>query len=318
MLILIVEDDSPLAMVIAQAFKSEDHVTEIAANGEDALQRLQQSKFDLLILELNLPGISGKEVLTTVRSHDFDLPILILTATDEVAERVACLDAGADDYLTKPFSFSELSARLRAVLRRKKISSHIGDSLVTFFRFPPGIRSCCSQYLLYFVQFLEDLGIKADSEIKEHAGRILFSVTPADGPGALGKIKEALEVYLDLPRNPEFNATAGEFSDIAVSQLKANVFFLQSQLSLAQALLETKSATLEALNFTVYQQKQLLIGLSADQSAPNSTKRTENEPVVGDTVSVKPYEGKILRVDLPTILRRLKRSFGLGEKKDTP
>ena len=119
MRILIAEDDAPLAGFIAKAFKSEDHVTEIAPTGDDALQRTQSGAFDLLILDLNLPVISGSEILRKVRSANADIPILILTATDEVAERVACLDAGADDYLTKPFSFSELSARIRAVLRRK-------------------------------------------------------------------------------------------------------------------------------------------------------------------------------------------------------
>src|ERR1051326_3724550 len=128
MRILIAEDDAPLATVIAQAFKSEEHVTKVAPNGDDALHLMQKEAFDLLILDLNLPVVSGSEVLQKVRSADRenpilsenrDIPILILTATDEVAERVACLDAGADDYLTKPFSFSELSARIRAVLRRK-------------------------------------------------------------------------------------------------------------------------------------------------------------------------------------------------------
>jgi two-component system copper resistance phosphate regulon response regulator CusR len=119
MRILIAEDDAPLATFIAKAFTSEDHVTEIAAAGDEALERLQKGTFDLLILDLNLPALSGSEVLRQVRKADADIPILILTATDEVAERVACLDAGADDYLTKPFSFSELSARVRAVQRRK-------------------------------------------------------------------------------------------------------------------------------------------------------------------------------------------------------
>jgi DNA-binding response OmpR family regulator len=119
MRILIAEDDGPLASFIAKAFKSEDHLTEIAASGEDALTRLDKGSYDLLILDLNLPVIAGSQVLAKIRSHDTQLPILILTATDEVAERVACLDAGADDYLTKPFSFSELSARIRALLRRK-------------------------------------------------------------------------------------------------------------------------------------------------------------------------------------------------------
>jgi two-component system copper resistance phosphate regulon response regulator CusR len=125
MRILIAEDDAPLATFIAKAFKSEDHATEIAPSGDDALQRLQKSAFDLLILDLNLPIISGSEVLSRVRSGNAEIPILILTATDEVAERVACLDAGADDYLTKPFSFSELSARIRAVLRRKSQAGQV-------------------------------------------------------------------------------------------------------------------------------------------------------------------------------------------------
>lgn len=124
MRILIAEDDAPLASFIAKAFKSEDHSTEIAPSGDEALLRIQKGAFDLLILDLNLPVIPGAEVLSKVRSGNADIPILILTATDEVGERVACLDAGADDYLTKPFSFSELSARIRAVLRRKTRAGH--------------------------------------------------------------------------------------------------------------------------------------------------------------------------------------------------
>src|SRR5580704_13357788 len=106
MRILIAEDDAPLATFIAKTFISEDRTTEIAADGEDALARLRKEKYDLLILDLNLPVIGGSEVLAKVRARDPNIPILILTATDEVAERVACLDAGADDYLTKPFSMS--------------------------------------------------------------------------------------------------------------------------------------------------------------------------------------------------------------------
>jgi DNA-binding response OmpR family regulator len=119
MRILIAEDDAPLASFIATTFSAEDHVTEIAGNGEEALHRLTGGEYDLLILDLNLPVLGGNQVLRKIRTHDSDLPILILTATDHVTERVACLDAGADDYLTKPFSFSELSARVRALMRRK-------------------------------------------------------------------------------------------------------------------------------------------------------------------------------------------------------
>src|SRR5229473_8360118 len=120
MRILIAEDDGPLASLIAKTFASEGHESEIAPDGQVALERLATELFDLLVLDLDLPIVSGTEVLAKVRSHDENLPILVLTAAGHVSERVACLDAGADDYLTKPFSFSELSARIRAVLRRKK------------------------------------------------------------------------------------------------------------------------------------------------------------------------------------------------------
>lgn len=119
MQILIAEDDAPLASFLAKAFLAENHNCEIAADGQDALTRLSSGRFDLLILDLNLPRLSGAEVLKRIRARDPEIPILILTATDNVPERVACLDAGADDYLTKPFSFSELSARVRALIRRK-------------------------------------------------------------------------------------------------------------------------------------------------------------------------------------------------------
>ncbi|HLW52595.1 MAG TPA: response regulator transcription factor [Candidatus Angelobacter sp.] len=119
MRILIAEDDAPLASFIAKTFMAEGQLTDIASTGEEALQRLTESAYDLLILDLNLPVIAGTQVLKKIRTSDEELPILILTATNHVTERVACLDAGADDYLTKPFSFSELSARVRALLRRK-------------------------------------------------------------------------------------------------------------------------------------------------------------------------------------------------------
>ena len=119
MRILIAEDDAPLASFIASAFTDEGHLCEIASTGERALARLHPPNFDVLILDLRLPGISGVEVLKELRRDNPAIGVLVLTAADALAERVACLDAGADDYLTKPFAFSELAARVRALQRRQ-------------------------------------------------------------------------------------------------------------------------------------------------------------------------------------------------------
>jgi len=123
--ILIAEDDAPLAGSLANAFVAEEHLPEIAGNGEEALALLESKHFDVMVLDLNLPVITGEEVLKRMRSRNNDLPVLILTATDNLGDRVACLDAGADDYLVKPFAFSELSARLRALLRRRSRPAHM-------------------------------------------------------------------------------------------------------------------------------------------------------------------------------------------------
>src|SRR5262249_35460458 len=97
------------------------------------------------------------------------------------------------------------------------------NAVTTFFKFPPEMKTACEQYLIYFVQFLEDLGLRADAEVKESAGRVLFSVIPRDGPAALENVREALEIYLRLPDAPGFAREAGKHPDLAVQQLSANV-----------------------------------------------------------------------------------------------
>jgi hypothetical protein len=131
---------------------------------------------------------------------------------------------------------------------------------VTFFEFPPSIRAACEQYLVYFGQFLEDLGIHADSEIKRHAGSVMFCVTPSDGPTALAAIRDALEAYLQLPTAPELHDARLDTRDPALTQLKANVRFLQSQLELSRAIVEAKDATIQAMDVTIYRQQQLITG----------------------------------------------------------
>ena len=118
MRILVVEDESRLADLIRRGLTHEGHAIDLAQTGEEALDWIDAANYDAIVLDIMLPGISGLEVCRTVRKRSVQTPILLLTARDAVPDRVAGLDAGADDYLIKPFAFPELLARLRALARR--------------------------------------------------------------------------------------------------------------------------------------------------------------------------------------------------------
>jgi two-component system copper resistance phosphate regulon response regulator CusR len=116
--ILLVEDEVKVAMALKEGLEAERYEVTAAHTGEDAFFLATTRTFDLLLLDLMLPGRSGLEILQALRERGFHLPVLILTAKDSVDARVSGLDAGADDYLVKPFAFSELVARIRALTRR--------------------------------------------------------------------------------------------------------------------------------------------------------------------------------------------------------
>ena len=118
MRILLVEDDARVASFIRRGLREERYTVDVAADGEQALFMAQTEDYDLVILDLLIPKRSGLDVLRTLRTDHVAVPVLILTAKGELKDRVAGLDAGADDYLTKPFGFTELLARVRALLRR--------------------------------------------------------------------------------------------------------------------------------------------------------------------------------------------------------
>jgi two-component system, OmpR family, response regulator len=118
MRILVVEDEPKLAQLVARALREEGHPADVAGNGKDALWMAQSAPYDAIVLDVMLPDLDGFEVLRRLRTREVWTPVLMLTARDAVADRVSGLDAGADDYLTKPFAFDELLARLRAVARR--------------------------------------------------------------------------------------------------------------------------------------------------------------------------------------------------------
>lgn len=116
--ILIIEDEYKVAQALKEGLEHEGYQVDLAYTGEDGFFLLNTKRYDLLLLDLMLPGHDGIEVLTIVRKGDLNLPILIITARDTVEDRVLGLESGADDYLIKPFAFPELSARIRALLRR--------------------------------------------------------------------------------------------------------------------------------------------------------------------------------------------------------
>jgi DNA-binding response OmpR family regulator len=118
MRVLVVEDDGPLAAFVEKGLEAEHYAVDVAKDGEQARCMALESEYDLLILDLNLPKLDGLEVLRAVRRKKPSLPVLVLTARSRIEDRVHCLDSGADDCLIKPFSFTELSARVRALLRR--------------------------------------------------------------------------------------------------------------------------------------------------------------------------------------------------------
>jgi two-component system OmpR family response regulator len=116
--ILVVEDDAMLADAVARALSQAAHAVDIARSGEEADRALGTIQYDLVLLDLGLPGLDGYEVLKRLRARRSRVPVLVLTVRDALADRITGLDLGADDYLTKPFHLAELEARVRALIRR--------------------------------------------------------------------------------------------------------------------------------------------------------------------------------------------------------
>ena len=120
MRILLVEDDALLGDGVCAGLRRDDNSVDWVKNGETALTAIAQTQYDCVILDIGLPKMSGLDVLQHVRESNNAVPVLILTAQDDISDRVNGLDAGADDYLVKPFEFAELCARLRALTRRTR------------------------------------------------------------------------------------------------------------------------------------------------------------------------------------------------------
>jgi two-component system OmpR family response regulator len=129
--VLVVEDEIKMASLVRRGLRSEGLAADVAINGEDALWMAAATGYDAIVLDVMLPGIDGFETCRRLRADGIWSPVLMLTARDSIEDRVAGLDGGADDYLTKPFSFAELLARLRALARRGAVErptlQEVGD-----------------------------------------------------------------------------------------------------------------------------------------------------------------------------------------------
>ena len=128
MRVLVVDDEKPVRDALSRALRSEGYTVELAASGGDALGLLAQMDIDAVILDVGLPGLDGLETCRLVRAKGDAVPVLMLTARSGISDRVAGLDAGADDYLLKPFALEELFARMRALLRRQPPSPAANES----------------------------------------------------------------------------------------------------------------------------------------------------------------------------------------------
>jgi len=174
-------------------------------------------------------------------------------------------------------------------------------SLMEIFKFPNEIKHSCQQYLVYFSQFLNDLGIETTTKIEEEGDMTLFSVTPKNKEEALSNIRDALNVYLSLPKESNLEIIANEFSNVGVKQLISNVYHLKSQLLLGQSVLQAKEAAIESLQLSNYQYKKLL--------EDKEKKVLKEEKILWGTVIIKEYEGKGFKLNLPEIFRKIKRKL---------
>ena len=195
--------------------------------------------------------------------------------------------------------FKEVKDSLRSKLNE--------NSVLTYFDFPEEVKVPCEQYLLYFVQFLRDLGVGVTAEVQHEVGQVLFAVTPTDKEVALDKIRVALEIYMRLPSSPVSDLSAND--DIAIQRLEANIYHLKSQLKLAHAEVLTNERTIQAQQTIINSQQRLVDGLVILESAKAVTpsrEREDKEDLLPGVLAVTKYKGKGFELGLPEILRWLK------------
>tara|TARA_R110000824_G_scaffold172763_1_gene350726 strand:+ start:395 stop:1582 length:1188 start_codon:yes stop_codon:yes gene_type:complete len=204
----------------------------ITSKDDDDFFRLSEfyHRLKYKILSLEIPRIEWHESFDSVPPV-FDISIKLNNVSDKLGDLFQFIDVNLSSVLVEAYAspFDKFDKR----------------SVSYEFEFPPEIHTSCSQYLLYFSQFLHDLGIEASADLYENAGKTLFSVTPKSRTEALERIREALFVYLNLPERSDELLFSLSGTDQAVIQLKSQVQFLNAQLGLAQATIQAKDAAIE-------------------------------------------------------------------------
>ena len=194
MRVLLVEDDNLLGDGIKTGLQQQEYIVEWLQDGQSAVQAIEHEDFDIVVLDLGLPRLHGIEVLSQVRSKGHSVPVLILTAQDSIEDRVKGLDAGADDYLTKPFDLEELYARLRALIRR---STGRAEATIRY----GDIELDPASHQVFKAGQLVDLSRREYAvlqELMENTGRVMSRVRLEQGLYGLGEEVEsnAVEVYV--------------------------------------------------------------------------------------------------------------------------
>lgn len=223
--------------------------------------------------------------------NGFSLYVLATDATSTIGEEIS-------KYID---TVRELNSHALTLL----LSKFPSDSVFMYFDFPKEVQVPCEQYLLYFAQFLKDLGVEANTTLTHEAGQVLFTVTPEDKEQALDKIRAALELYLHLPSSPVSNAQQNE---IAILRLNSELQNFQSRLSLARAEIQMKEAAIQLQQATIAQLTGEVVIDSLKDMTPKP-KDKDKEELLGDIVSLVPLKGKGFEVNLPEIFRKLKRLF---------
>ncbi|MDZ4443511.1 hypothetical protein ORM30_24115 [Bacillus cereus] len=194
----------------------------------------------------------------------------------------------------------------------KELTYNVPNALISWFEFPERVRIPCEQYLLYFIQFLKDLGISAEANLENESGKVLFSVIPTTESVALEQIRDALEVYLQLPSKVNTMSYVNMPTDPKIQQLIANTQHLNSQLMLCNASMQMQAQTIERQQTIINQQQRMLDATILQTSLvtmSTSGKEEDKEELFGGTVALKKYEGKGFEVNVANIYRGIKSQF---------